>query len=838
MEPVSDFNELFEAAPGQGGGGLAVAQLERIFGSVIRLVQGGEVSATGDSWLVSAISLFNSAGLLIVVVVSLYTILTVIFDTASDGKAFGQGTDTRYTIMRSLAGAICFIPVSKGFTIAQIGLLWLVVQGSALADKTWSMIAESSISGQNFVQASKIYGTVDAAVASQFADALNALVIGNICAAGLNDINRQVTGVEDAPDVIKYKATSETVVKNQVEHDQWGKPLVRAKLVRNYWTDSSMAYRGSSTICGGVSMEQVTSFNATGTNLFDNIRSVSATKLVSNYVAAINSLSNDAKTIAARVAANENSNTISQMGVAAVRKAQGIYIAGLSADLLAGSGAQDFSNAIEHVQQDAVEKVSEDGWILAPSWQRGISLATAEYRSTLGSLDLNVTPENNASMFLSNNALDGSWIGWRDENPIAANVMAAMEQQQNTWATLAGRVLAEVRGNGAGATGMAGGYGEVDGIMNSLFSTLVDMFAVRDDGGYSDPMIDVTEYGQGLMIGGGSMAALGAAAGYAPIVGAVTGGPAGYAVGEVVSDVGETVLSPLGWGLLLAGFITSSLLPLLPLIYYMSAIVSWLILVVEAIFALPLAVLTLFAPSRGGGLIGQTNRILLTIFGVFLRPFFTVVGFFFGMLLIAVALDLAYLMFREMILMMQAQSSIMRIFGLVGVVLAFLVVSFYTVLLGSGMITQLGDGAMAAIGVAFSNTQGAMDIGESSHRALNVNRAVQPIPLGRLGGGDGGAGRLGSAPGRNGGPGGSPSGGAPGGATFAGSGAMTNVAAMGLRGPGAVRQTLSSSAPDVAKMGEKGGARGQNISTRAKAAGGALTQRFGPLRPSKDKGST
>lgn len=816
-EDITSFDNLFEPATGEGGGGLAVAQLERIFGSIVRLAQGGEVSDTSDSWLVTAIALFNSAGLLMVTVVSLYTILTVAFDTARDGKAFGQGTDTRYTILRSVMGAIFFIPLSKGFTIAQIALLWLVIQGSALADKAWTLIAEKNISGDTFVQASKLSGSVDAAIASQFADALNALVIGNICAYGLNDINRQVTGDSDADDVIEFQSATKTVVKNQFAVDHRGDDAEKAYVVRRYWKDTSETYRGSDNICGGVAYEQTVTFPTSGTSVFDNIRVTAATKLRANYISAIDGLVSDASSIAAGIRNNDKADDLTEMSVDAVREAQTTFISGLESDL----ESEDFDAVVQQIQEDAIEAVTEDGWVLAPSWQRGISLATAEYRSTLGSLSLNVSAENNSRWFLSNNSLDSSVLSWRDENPIAAQVTAQMAEQENSWATVAGRVLKEVRHSGAGMTGMANNGEEVDGVLNKLFSLMIDAMAVRDDSGYSDPMVDVTEYGHGLMLAGGMVAAAAKATEYAPAAGAMAGGPVGYGVGKVVSDIGETVLSPLGWGLLAAGFITASIIPLLPVVYYFSAVVSWLILVVESMFALPLAVLTLFTPSRSGTLIGSWNRILLTIFGVFLRPIFTVIGFFFGMLLIAVALDLAYTLFQDMLRMMQPQGAFIRVFGLFGIVIAFVVVSFYTVLLGSGMITQIGDGAMAAIGVAFSGSQGEMNVGSRTDNALGVGRAIQPIRPGRLGGDGGAAGRLPSAPAQNGGGGG-------GAALIPGVGARGNIAAMGLRGPGAVKAALNGAAPRIA---------GQPKGARLTEAKKTIQDQFSGKRKDSDTGS-
>lgn len=103
-----DFSSLFERSEGDYAGSL----LERLFGGVIPYLQGTADDLGAGNWLSTIFGLFNTAGLLAVLIVTSYTIYTVIMDTASDGKVFGQRTDTKYTIMRTMAGLIAFVPVS------------------------------------------------------------------------------------------------------------------------------------------------------------------------------------------------------------------------------------------------------------------------------------------------------------------------------------------------------------------------------------------------------------------------------------------------------------------------------------------------------------------------------------------------------------------------------------------------------------------------------------------------------------------------------------------------------------------------------------------------------
>jgi len=201
---------------------------------------------------------------------------------------------------------------------------------------------------------------------------------------------------------------------------------------------------------------------------------------------------------------------------------------------------------------------------------------------------------------------------------------------------------------------------------------MLDLFtpiAADDDGfGYVDPMVSISKQGQSLMqiggvlAGGGALASgLGSFLSWVPGAGKI----AGALGGELLETVGGAGLTA-GVAFAFLGFVIGTLVPMIPFGFYIGAVISWVILVVESMFAVPLAVLSLFAPAREGSLIGSWNRILLSIFGIFFRPFFTVVGLIFAMMLMSFSLRYLYDLFYILMEFMVPSETVWSIFMMLG----------------------------------------------------------------------------------------------------------------------------------------------------------------------------
>ncbi|BCA80305.1 DotA/TraY family protein [Desulfuromonas sp. AOP6] len=164
----------------------------------------------------------------------------------------------------------------------------------------------------------------------------------------------------------------------------------------------------------------------------------------------------------------------------------------------------------------------------------------------------------------------------------------------------------------------------------------------------NDPITALADWGH-MLIGGmqtawvaaiglQALTAAGDAAASNPVVDLITLGGASAATSglQVVVDravqlVGAVAVTLLGVGLFCAFY-----LPLLPFVLWIGSVISWLILVVETLFAAPLWAVAHMLPE-GDGMAGQHGRQgYLLLFGVLARPPLMVAGLFSAMVIFAV----------------------------------------------------------------------------------------------------------------------------------------------------------------------------------------------------------
>lgn len=189
-----EFDELF--VPPDIGNDFSADILTRLFGGIIpRLHDDGDDTIVVANWLET---IFNAFCLLAMLVALICTIYSMIFDTAADRNTFGQSADTKYTVLRTVFGVAGFVPIVGGFSLIQVAVLWLVLQGSAFADVTWRNVADNMLNGTPLTSGSfaRIPPDSDRLV-QQFGGAFDALVTGHICAINANRIERVINGDGD-----------------------------------------------------------------------------------------------------------------------------------------------------------------------------------------------------------------------------------------------------------------------------------------------------------------------------------------------------------------------------------------------------------------------------------------------------------------------------------------------------------------------------------------------------------------------------------------------------------------------------------------------------------------
>ncbi|MDA7966217.1 DotA/TraY family protein [Ruegeria sp.] len=692
------------------------------------LINGDETIVVAN-WLETVFTIFNAFCLLTMLIVLTYTVYAMIFDTAADGKTFGQSSDTKYTILRIVAGVIGFVPMVGGFSLAQVAFLWLVLQGSALADVTWRNVADDMLSGTPLTSGSFAQVPPESEkLVQQFGGAFDALVTGHICAINANRLERVINGDENVTrDEVSATGTTGVIrLRQSAVHLEdtsgfWdgvgGRQVVGMSYQMFFGEEAGgVAYSGRSNYCGSVAATDSYSAIENGSGLEVGLMAGRAQQQFAHLAEEVlPELSDAAQLVAFSIYDGErDSDALLAPSRAAVYTAVASYLSGPA---IASTISDD---VIEDVHEGLLNMVTTEGWMLAPVWQRGVASTVTAIEFPGDTLAMQINRNNLISDFLSGR---GYARGSREES-LTLDLLTKANADQDTWDEIASNVvnlsLPDVE------TPMNAARGEVpqsvidQRAINRLYSGILNVFSpvatntAEGNFGFIDPMLQVQRQGTILAGAGGTALTLGVGinVGNQSILG--RGASFILGTGEAVG-MASSGLTGVGVTLLIVGLVMMIVLPLVPMIYFFTAILSWLLQILELMFAWPLMLLRMFAPSREASLIGSDlSRALLTTLGIFLRPFFIVAGLVISMMVISVMLYVLHTFFGRLMFFdgisgadtvpdlagfaATAVNGTIGIVVMVFVLIIYVLLAFLTVLYGSQIISEFGETAMNLIG--------------------------------------------------------------------------------------------------------------------------------------------
>ncbi len=132
-----NFAALFAPSQITGGSDLSLQALSFIFGSVGTLAL---PASNGSPILGSMFSIFNSVVLAMGGSVVIYILFVGTLHTAHEGQVLGQKWGSLWVPVRSFLGVSLLLPTTSGYSIVQIGIMWVVMQGVGAADYLWNAI--------------------------------------------------------------------------------------------------------------------------------------------------------------------------------------------------------------------------------------------------------------------------------------------------------------------------------------------------------------------------------------------------------------------------------------------------------------------------------------------------------------------------------------------------------------------------------------------------------------------------------------------------------------------------------------------------------------------------
>lgn len=720
--PTPTAHEIFNVSDTD----YAVQILHNLFGEVVsKLTDNGEqVGETGNAILNTAIGAFNIAVLFFATVICSYTVYRIIFDTARDGEIGGRETNLASTVLRSTCGVACLLPVSGGFSIIQVLVLQLLLWGSSLGNYVWSISAEKLESSATYTASTTGHGD-SFVTAGKMSAVLQARTLGFLCAKHANNISTILATGDDALTPQEYN----------IMRIGGGSGI--------YWIfKAGNQYQNKSEMCGSVKlMSDDIGQGKSASDIFngektfaDSLNEITQKVVKEQAKSAVNTLDRTAQEIANRIFnGDRNTDSYKSLIRSAVNDATAQYIGGVNNSLTSGSS----SDQINQFKKSFIDKSTTNGWMFAVTWQRALAAYVTKLNSAKNELTFilnnDVNPKGAAT------SLRKSIFGYSDtENHLFEQVdkdfsyfrnleTAFVEAGQPNPATQT--TLERITADNQQESGILS--------MQYLYNYMFDAHTENKAAQWRDPLIDIQETGQTMLIAGGLTAAgswvvdaLGkvAAVGITTTTGNI---PASIAVSSLSGYLADA-MSWLGWGLIMVGFVMAVILPYLPMVYYVAGVISWVIMAVEAVIAAPLWVLLAFAPSRENDWLGTNKQGLLLYIGVFFRPVLMILGLLSCFLVLRIAINFENIMFSGAYYLSYPVGSIVSMLGAFGLIIVYVLLTLVLVTNCCALITGVGEAVMDFIGVRI-NSLGHNNIATDTIGVLNpVNRVSGSLGIGQL----------------------------------------------------------------------------------------------------------
>lgn len=120
----------------------SIYYLSQIFGSV-----GSVLPGTQSVFMSSLFLAINTIALTVGAVIVVYTTVVGLMMTAHEGEFLGKKWSGLWVPIRMVAGVASLFPAASGYSMIQVVIMWIIVQGVGAADTLWSAAVLSSYGG-------------------------------------------------------------------------------------------------------------------------------------------------------------------------------------------------------------------------------------------------------------------------------------------------------------------------------------------------------------------------------------------------------------------------------------------------------------------------------------------------------------------------------------------------------------------------------------------------------------------------------------------------------------------------------------------------------------------
>lgn len=622
----------------------SIEYMRYIFGDAVNIIWYGAGPSSPDTILGAMSVVLNLGCLFFSGVIIGYTALVGVMNTANDGEVMGKGYSTMWVPIRTTLAIAIMLPTASGFSVMQLGVIWIAGQGVGLADTTWNAAVDFT---------DKKGTLYPAPVSFHGRELAQKMLHYGICMETLNRSYNETGSSADNPVKIKTKTLDPDWYDIDGIADKQYMALISYSGeggwiddIINTWSPITIpgTPKFSEAVCGGVRLE----LEKADTN-YDDDYAIRST-LFNSIIKALKTAQEDTQTLARNLINPPGDFKPTGMEL---KEIYDKYNASHSAALVVAT-----SDVADNYNADTgwVAGAKANGWIGAGSWYMSImhlndeAMALTKIKPLYLEVktdEVSQTPDYEKAVDTMNLYLKGMFVSDGDGGVITQDEAATFGQTQGS------------------------GVSKVVASMDAAIQWSLDT---------EDPIIALQGIGHGLISSFETAYAIAAAAKIAAVT---LSAAADSTVGQVLTlgtaSVGSAALREaasmalsgllyLGFLLLPLAFTLAFYLPVMPYLIWMMAVMGWFILLIEGSIAASLWAASHTLPEGNGAINNHAKAGYMIMLSLFIRPTLMLFGLMSSLVLMVV---MGRVVLMTFIPMMTSVSSTGAIAG-VGTLLAFL----------------------------------------------------------------------------------------------------------------------------------------------------------------------
>lgn len=663
---LADSKGLNQFTPPPGD--TSIDFLHEVFGNIVNLVSSGtdpRGSSVSDV-LGQMMSVFNTGVLFLAMIFVGYTTVTGTINSAHDGEILGRKMSEVWVPIRTVGGTAFLLPLGSGYCLIQIGVLWIALQGVGLADRIWSA-AIQQISQDNMISnpiipdarplAANIlrFEVCAAAMNKQYADS------GRNTRIQAMAIPRSVTNTGDltgtgTPSLVLDSISRGTdVMRGNGANSKYNAVWLSRYQVVDYKWRAVDANGNPSTyinpdVCGGISWKE--SWESSESNA--NTKVIKA-PIMAAHAAAVKNMIAELNPVAQQIVAGQ------KPAPGAIDTATEHYVLALR-----NAAKAAVQNTNDRARADFLKAAESSGWIFAGTWYNHIVRMNDVMQSTLNGLP-SADPVSIVDGRETQEALQNYQDAIAVTNEYAKNRIADVKSVYYRETDL----RAPQDGEGASEY--------LKKLMSTPFMGAINQITEEIAGSNLNHMSQMKSFGDTIVITGETlMITLSTAAG-------VADSGAGLAVKTFFNahsalQILSGVFTFMMIGLFIFGVTLSTYVPMIPFITWITSVVNWFVLLIEAILAAPIWAAAHIHPD-GDDAVGKGGQGYMMILSLFMRPSLMLFGLVTAMLLTQPITGFVNAGFMSAVSGVQADSitGIVKFLGYVTIYVIFMTTIIHTV---------------------------------------------------------------------------------------------------------------------------------------------------------------